>query len=84
MPEGRARPVAGPPQQRYRRAAAAPLAFVILALSACGGNGDPVELNNKPSYLGAIVTGTSSGSRGVYGAIGSSGEWGLKNGCALA
>jgi hydroxybutyrate-dimer hydrolase len=31
-----------------------------------------------------IVTGTSSGSRGIYGAIGSSGEWGLKNGCAVA
>ncbi len=31
-----------------------------------------------------IVTGTSSGSRGVYGAIGSSGEWGLKNNCAVA
>ena len=31
-----------------------------------------------------IITGTSSGSRGVYGAIGSSGEWGLKNGCAVA
>jgi hydroxybutyrate-dimer hydrolase len=31
-----------------------------------------------------IVTGTSSGSRGVYGAIGTSGEWGLKNGCAVA
>lgn len=31
-----------------------------------------------------IVTGTSSGSRGVYGAMGSSGEWGLKNGCAVA
>lgn len=31
-----------------------------------------------------IVTATSSGSRGVYGAIGSSGEWGLKNGCAVA
>ncbi|OYY92489.1 MAG: D-(-)-3-hydroxybutyrate oligomer hydrolase [Polaromonas sp. 28-63-22] len=30
-----------------------------------------------------IVTGTSSGSRGIYGAIGSSGEWGLKNGCAV-
>ena len=30
-----------------------------------------------------IVTGTSSGSRGVYGAIGTSGEWGLKNGCAV-
>jgi hydroxybutyrate-dimer hydrolase len=31
-----------------------------------------------------IVTGTSSGSRGVYGAIGASGEWGLKRGCAVA
>lgn len=31
-----------------------------------------------------IVTATSSGSRGIYGAIGSSGEWGLKNGCAVA
>lgn len=31
-----------------------------------------------------IVTGTSSGSRNVYGAIGSSGEWGLKHGCAVA
>ncbi|CDG85865.1 3-hydroxybutyrate oligomer hydrolase family protein [Janthinobacterium agaricidamnosum] len=30
-----------------------------------------------------IVTGTSSGSRGIYGAIGSSGEWGLKNHCAV-
>jgi len=31
-----------------------------------------------------IVTGTSSGSRGIYGAIGTSGEWGLKNNCAVA
>lgn len=31
-----------------------------------------------------IVTGTSSGSRGVYGAIATSGEWGLKNACAVA
>jgi hydroxybutyrate-dimer hydrolase len=30
-----------------------------------------------------IVTATSSGSRGVYGAI-STGEWGLKHGCAAA
>jgi hydroxybutyrate-dimer hydrolase len=35
---------------------------------------------NRP----CIVTGTSSGSRGVYGAIGTSGEWGLKRGCAVA
>jgi hydroxybutyrate-dimer hydrolase len=31
-----------------------------------------------------IVTGTSSGSRGIYGAIATSGEWGLKHGCAVA
>jgi hydroxybutyrate-dimer hydrolase len=34
--------------------------------------------------LSLIMTGTSSGSRGVYGAIGSAGEWGLKRGCAVA
>lgn len=31
-----------------------------------------------------IVSATSSGSRGVYGAVGSAGEWGLKRGCAVA
>jgi hydroxybutyrate-dimer hydrolase len=31
-----------------------------------------------------IVLGPSSGSRGVYGAIGSAGDWGLKHGCAVA
>jgi hydroxybutyrate-dimer hydrolase len=31
-----------------------------------------------------IVSAASSGSRGVYGAIGSAGEWGLKRGCAVA
>ena len=31
-----------------------------------------------------IITGTSSGSRGIYGAIATSGEWGLKHGCAVA
>ena len=31
-----------------------------------------------------IVTATSSGSRGVYGAIGTAGEWGLKRGCVVA
>ncbi|MDQ6917146.1 MAG: D-(-)-3-hydroxybutyrate oligomer hydrolase [Pseudomonadota bacterium] len=31
-----------------------------------------------------IVTATSSGSRGVYGAIGTAGEWGLKHGCVVA
>ena len=31
-----------------------------------------------------IVTAASSGSRGVYGAIGTAGEWGLKHRCAVA
>jgi hydroxybutyrate-dimer hydrolase len=31
-----------------------------------------------------IITATSSGSRGVYGAIATAGEWGLKRGCAVA
>ncbi|MFV9503088.1 MAG: 3-hydroxybutyrate oligomer hydrolase family protein [Oscillochloridaceae bacterium umkhey_bin13] len=31
-----------------------------------------------------IVTAPSSGSRGVYGAIGGAGEWALKRGCAVA
>ena len=31
-----------------------------------------------------LVVGPSSGSRGVYGAISSAGEWGLKRGCAVA
>ena len=31
-----------------------------------------------------VVVGPSSGSRGVYGSIGSTAEWGLKRGCAVA
>ena len=31
-----------------------------------------------------VVVGPSSGSRGVYGAVGTASEWGLKNGCAVA
>ena len=31
-----------------------------------------------------VVTASSSGSRGVYGAIGTAGEWGLKRGCIVA
>jgi hydroxybutyrate-dimer hydrolase len=31
-----------------------------------------------------IVTATSSGSRGVYGAIATAGDWGLKHNCAVA
>lgn len=31
-----------------------------------------------------VITAASSGSRGVYGAIATAGEWGLKKGCAVA
>ncbi|QID17570.1 D-(-)-3-hydroxybutyrate oligomer hydrolase [Nitrogeniibacter mangrovi] len=31
-----------------------------------------------------LITAPSSGSRGIYGAIGTAGEWGLKHGCAVA
>lgn len=31
-----------------------------------------------------VITAPSSGSRGVYGAIGTTGDWGLKQGCAVA
>jgi len=31
-----------------------------------------------------IITAPSSGSRGIYGAVGTAGEWGLKNHCAVA
>ncbi|ANQ86796.1 D-(-)-3-hydroxybutyrate oligomer hydrolase [Azoarcus olearius] len=41
----------------------------------------PAHFNPKAP---CIVTGTSSGSRGIYGAIGTSGEWGLQKGCAVA
>jgi hydroxybutyrate-dimer hydrolase len=37
----------------------------------------------KPSNA-CIVAAPSSGSRGVYGAIATAGEWGLKRGCAVA
>ena len=33
---------------------------------------------------GCIITAPSSGSRGIYGAIATAGEWGLKHGCAVA
>ena len=49
-----------------------------------------IPLNNQPPaknfdpHHPCIVTAPSSGSRGVYGAIGTAGEAGLKLGCAVA
>jgi hydroxybutyrate-dimer hydrolase len=39
--------------------------------------------NSFDANAPCIVAGPSSGSRGVYGAIGTAGEWGLKRGCAV-
>lgn len=39
---------------------------------------------NFDAAAACIVTAPSSGSRGVYGAIGGVGEWALKRGCAVA
>jgi hydroxybutyrate-dimer hydrolase len=53
---------------------------------AVDSDGNTLMLQVPATFSAAapcIVTGTSSGSRGVYGAIGSSGEWGLKRGCAV-
>jgi hydroxybutyrate-dimer hydrolase len=55
---------------------------------AYAGNGNVTLMVQVPSSFdtkrACIVTATSSGSRGIYGAIGASGEWGLKQGCAVA
>ncbi|MBK8740580.1 MAG: D-(-)-3-hydroxybutyrate oligomer hydrolase [Betaproteobacteria bacterium] len=52
------------------------------------GNQNVTMLVQVPSTFNknepCIVAAPSSGSRGVYGAIGTAGEWGLKKGCAVA
>ncbi|WP_278248735.1 3-hydroxybutyrate oligomer hydrolase family protein [Marinobacter halodurans] len=59
-----------------------------LALMTLDGNDVPatVMLQVPDSFDPAsacMVTAPSSGSRGIYGAIGTAGEWGLKKGCAV-
>jgi hydroxybutyrate-dimer hydrolase len=52
-----------------------------------GGRKVTVMVQIPASYdpaHGCIVAAPSSGSRGVYGAIATAGEWGLKHGCAVA
>src|ERR1700756_1180963 len=40
--------------------------------------------DNFSPTASCIITAPSSGSRGVYGAIATAGEWGLKHGCVVA
>lgn len=53
-----------------------------------GGRGRVTMMVQVPDSFdpmsGCIVAAPSSGSRGVYGAIATAGEWGLKHGCAVA
>lgn len=58
-----------------------------IALTESGGQRVTVMVQVPDTFDPAdpcIVTAPSSGSRGVYGAIGTAGEWGLKRGCAVA
>ncbi len=60
-----------------------------LAYAAGSDGGAPITLmvqvpDSYDPAKGCIVTAPSSGSRGVYGAIASAGDWGLKHGCAVA
>src|SRR3954453_21894576 len=59
-----------------------------LALADHGGGEGVTIMVQVPDSFGigqtCIVTAPSSGSRGVYGAIATAGEWGLKRGCAVA
>jgi hydroxybutyrate-dimer hydrolase len=59
-----------------------------LALADNGERGRVTIMVQVPDSFGigqtCIVTAPSSGSRGVYGAISTAGEWGLKRGCAVA
>ncbi len=61
--------------------------YLAYADSASGAENVTLMVQVPASFDPAracIVTATSSGSRGVYGAIGAAGEWGLKHGCAVA
>jgi hydroxybutyrate-dimer hydrolase len=59
-----------------------------LAYEKAGGRRNVTMMVQIPDTFdprnACIVTAPSSGSRGVYGAIATAGEWGLKRGCAVA
>lgn len=61
--------------------------FIAFAGDASGKINVTMMVQVPDSFNSAsacIVTAPSSGSRGVYGAIATAGEWGLKHGCAVA
>jgi hydroxybutyrate-dimer hydrolase len=62
--------------------------YEYLAYARSGRGGKVTLMVQIPDHFDpaqpCIVTAPSSGSRGIYGAIGTAGEWGLKKGCAVA
>lgn len=59
-----------------------------IAFMAVPGSDVPVTVmaqipDSFDQSIPCMITAPSSGSRGVYGAIGTAGEWGLKKGCAV-
>jgi hydroxybutyrate-dimer hydrolase len=61
--------------------------YVGLLDDGSGKKQVPIVVQIPDSFNSAapcLVLGPSSGSRGVYGAIASAGDWGLKHGCAVA
>jgi hydroxybutyrate-dimer hydrolase len=59
-----------------------------LAYMTVAGNDVPVTVmvqvpDSFDPRQACMITAPSSGSRGIYGAIGTAGEWGLKKGCAV-
>ena len=61
--------------------------YVAVLDDAAGKKRVTIAVQIPDSFSAAapcVVLGPSSGSRGVYGAIATSGEWGLKHGCAVA
>lgn len=61
--------------------------YIAYVLDGAGKAAATVMVQVPTSFnlaAACIVTATSSGSRGVYGAVSAAGEWGLKRGCAVA
>jgi hydroxybutyrate-dimer hydrolase len=61
--------------------------FIAYSLDASGKAAATLMVQVPSTFdtsVPCVVTATSSGSRGVYGAVSAAGEWGLKRGCAVA
>lgn len=61
---------------------------ILAAVRTPDGSGTTTVMLQVPAQFDAehpcLVVVSSSGSRGIYGALPTAGEWGLRNGCAVA